>query len=147
MRGAYSALRRISICVLLISAASRGEAYDSTQALANIVEDYADCVTYFNFVRVDAANNHWDKMAAEYTVTRDTALQFYIELMKDRPTGWAIPVVKNEIAWMSELLQEWSSTGRSDGVDAQSTEKSVTRRCGTWGFEHYCFLNAGARTR
>ena len=41
----------------------------------------------------------------------------------DARAAYCIPVVKNEIAWKSELLQDWSSSGRGDGGIAQLTEK------------------------
>jgi hypothetical protein len=46
----------------------------------------------------------------------------------DARAAYCIPVVKNEIAWKSQLLQEWSATGRDKGVVAESTVESLMRR-------------------
>ena len=100
-------------CAAMLLWASPSRGYDSDVALANLTEDFADCVTWFNWVRGNAIANHWDSLAADYKVTVDKTLDVYMDLMKDKPTGWALSKLELKQKLMAQKYEKVGWDGLS----------------------------------
>jgi hypothetical protein len=64
--------------------AQQALAYDLPTALANLADDYADCVAYYSFTVQMATSMNRPKEAEEFQKTTDHALQLYLVAMNDK---------------------------------------------------------------
>lgn len=63
-------------------------AYPYPQALENLIDDFAVCATFYNFLYAQAVSSKWEKEKGQMLAARDNAATWVHELMKDKPPGW-----------------------------------------------------------
>lgn len=78
-------------------------AYPYPQAFENLIDDFAVCTTFYNFMYAQAVSSKWEKEQGQMLAARDTAASWVHELMKDKPPGWEVSKLEvNQKVMMSE---------------------------------------------